>query len=145
MGMFVRSKLVLGSIGTVIIVIIVILALVAWPASSARGYFYGGRCACGHEIFVRIVGDGLFNYSPGHGVPEHRSFNLRPQRDGWDIMSLPRSDRYWSSLEGENKVLGRVQFREGALWESWGSGTNWARLPRVHNVLRVWRPKLLRE
>lgn len=28
--------------------------------------------------------------------------------------------------------------RGGDLWESWGVKTNWVRLPRVHNMWRVW-------
>jgi hypothetical protein len=140
--MSVRSKLVLSGVG---VVLVVILTIVAWPVFRAGGYFYRGRCACGHDIFVRIVGDGLFTYSPGHGVPEHRSVNLRAEAEGWAIIGLPHGGQYWSPTEGENEVLGHIRFREGSLWECWGNGTNWTRLPKVHNVLRVWWPKLLKE
>ena len=33
-------------------------------------------------------------------------------------------------LEPEDKVLARFRLGDGALYESWGSGTNWHRLPR---------------
>ncbi len=97
----------------------------------------------GNDCYVRIQGDGYFSYSPGHEVPEYRKFTLRRTADGWDVMGLPHSDRYWSPLEGENKVIGRLRFRNGALYESWGSSTNWTRLPRAYNVWRIWLAKLL--
>lgn len=140
--MCVRSKLVVSSIGAVVIVLV---AVAAWPAFRLHGYFYQGRCGCGHDIFVRIQGDGLFRYSPGHGVPEYRAFRLRALSDGWDIMGVPHGGAYWSPSEGQTSVLGHIRFRDGALWESWGSSTNLMRLPRVRNILRVWWPKLLRE
>ena len=121
------------------------LAPVAWSALGTGGYFYDGRCICGHDCYVRIQGDRYFSYSPGHGVPEHQKFTLRRSADGWDIMGLPHSDMYWSPLEGEDKVIGRIRYHGGALYESWGSSTNWSRLPRAYNVWRIWAAKLLKE
>jgi len=114
------------------------MAPVAWLALGRGGYFYAGRCVCGHDCYVRIRGDRYFSYSPGHEVPEYRKFALRHTADGWDVMGLPHSDVNWSPLEGENKVIGRLHFRDGALYESWGGCTNWTRLPRAHDVWRVW-------
>lgn len=112
-------------------------------AKGNGGYFVGGRCACGNDIFIRVEGDGYFKYSPGHGVPERRSFTVHWHNSEGDVMGLPHSDMYWSPLEGENKVIGRLRFHEGALFESWGSSTNWTRLPRVYNPYRIWIAKLL--
>jgi hypothetical protein len=119
------------------------LASVARFALGTGGYFYSGRCVCGHDCYVHIQGDGYFSYSPGHEVPEYRKFKLRRTADGWDVMGLPHSDMYWSPLEGENRVVARLYFRDGALYESWG--TNWNRLPRVYNVWRIWAAKLLKK
>jgi hypothetical protein len=137
-----RRKLVLASLGAAVIVF---GAPVAWSALGTRGYFREGRCACGNDIFVRILGNGYFSYSPGHEVPEHRKFTVRRNSDGWDIMGLPHSDMYWSPLEGEDKVIGHLRFRGGALYESWGSSTNWMRLSRAYNVWGIWAAKLLKK
>jgi hypothetical protein len=140
--MTIRQKLVFAGGGAAVAVV---LAPVAWSALGTGGYFYDGRCACGHDCYVRIQGDGYFSYSPGHEVPEHRKFTLRRSADGWDVMGLPHSDMYWSPLEGEDKVIARLRYRDGALYESWGGSTNWNRLPRAYNVWRIWAAKLLRE
>lgn len=121
------------------------LAPVAWSTLGTAGYFCSGRCVCGYNCYVRIRGDGYFSYSPGHGVPEYRKFTLRRNADGWDIMGLPHSDMDWSPLVGENKVIGRIRFRGGALYESWGNSANWSRLPRAYNVWPIWAAKLLKE
>jgi len=137
-----RRKLVLASLGAALIAF---LAPVAWSALGTHGYFCEGRCVCGNDVFVRIRGDGDFKYSPGHGVPEYCAFALRAQGDEWEIMGLPHSDLYSSPLEGENKVIARIRFHDGALYESWGSSGNWTRLPRVNNIWRVWCAKLLKQ
>ena len=137
-----RQQLVIGGFGAALIVF---MAPFAWSAFGAHGYFYQGRCACGNDVFVRIQGDSYLKYSPGHGVPEHRAFALRAGPDGWDVMGLPQSDRYWSPLEGKDKVMAHLWLRDGALYESWGSSTNGVRLPRVYNIWKVWFAKLLRQ
>jgi hypothetical protein len=121
------------------------VAPIAWSAFGTHGYFYAGRCICGHDSFIRIQGDGYFKYSPGHGVPEQRAFTLRPRDGGWEALGLPHSDRYWSPLEGEDKVIGQLRLRDGALYESWGRSTNWDRFPRAYNIWRIWVAKLLKE
>jgi hypothetical protein len=135
-------KLVLASLGAALIVL---GAPVAWSAFGTHGYFYAGRCICGHDSFVRIHGDGYFKYSPGHGVPEERAFTLRPRDGGWDVMGVPHSDLYWSPSEGENRVIAHIRLRDNALYESWGSSDNWTRLPRVYNIWGVWWAKLLKQ
>jgi hypothetical protein len=135
-----RQKLVTAGFG---VALAVFVTPIVWSAFGTHGYFYAGRCICGHDSFVRIQGDGYFKYSPGHGVPEERAFTLRPRDGGWDVMGLPHSDLYWSPLEGENRVIARIQFRDSALNESWGSSTNWTRLPKVYNIWRVWWAKLV--
>lgn len=123
----------------------IFVAPIAWSAFSMHGYFYVGRCICGHDSFVRIQGDGYFKYSPGHGVPERRAFKLRPRDGGWEVLGLPHSDLYWSPLEGEDRVIARLRLGDGALYESWGTSTNWTRLPRAYNIWRVWWAKLLKQ
>ena len=137
-----RQKVIIAALA---VVLAVFVAPIAWSAFGTRGYFYDGRCVCGHDCFVRIQGDGYFKYSPGHGVPEHREFTLRPRDGGWEVLGLPHSDLYWSPLEGEDKVIARLRFRDGALYESWGSTTSWKRLPRAYNIWRIWVAKLLKE
>jgi hypothetical protein len=68
-------------IGAAIVLGVVLVSSIVFTAVAAggtRGYFEGGRCVCGHDIFIRVEGNGYFKYSPGHGVPEHRSFTVRP-------------------------------------------------------------------
>jgi hypothetical protein len=139
-----RQKLILTGLGATFAVF-VFVAPIVWSASGKQGYFYSGRCLCGHDSFVRIQGDGYFNYSPGHGVPETRSFSLRPRDDGWDLFGRPHSDAYWSPLEGEDKVIAHIRFHDGALFESWDNGAHWRRLPRAYNVWRIWVAKLLKQ
>jgi hypothetical protein len=107
-----RQKLIIAGLGGALTVFV---APIAWSAFGTRGYFYAGRCICGHDSFVRIQGDGYFTYSPGHGVPEDRAFRLRPREHRWDVLGLPHSDMYWSPLEGEDRVIARLRFRDGAL------------------------------
>ena len=137
-----RQKLIIASLGTALTVFV---SPIAWSAFGTRGYFYAGRCICGHDSFIRIQGDGYFTYSPGHGVPEQRAFTVRPREVGWDVLGLPHSDMYWSPLEGKDKVIARLLLRDGALYESWGSSTNWQRLPKAYNIWRIWAAKLLKE
>ena len=137
-----RRKLIVATFGAVLAVF---LAPTAWSMFGTHGYFCEGRCVCGHEVFVRIKRDGYFSYSPGHEVPEHRDFTLRRTSDGRDVMGSPHSDWYWSPLEGENKVVARLRYRDGALYESRGGTTNWNRLPRAHNVWSIWVAKLTKE
>ena len=137
-----RPKIIISGLGAALVVFV---APIAWSALGTHGYFYAGRCICGHDSFVRIQGDGYFTYSPGHQVPEHRAFALRPREDGWEVLGLPHSQMYRSPLEGEDKVIAHVRFRDGALYETWGSSTNWTRLPKAYNVWRIWAAKLLKE
>jgi hypothetical protein len=137
-----RRKVIIAGLGAVLAVF---LAPIAWSAFGTHGYFYDGRCVCGHDCFIRIEGDGYFKYSPGHGVPEHRAFSLRPHDGEWELVGLASSDRFWSPLQGEEKVVARLRLRDGALYESWGGTTNWVRRPRVYNIWQVWAAKLLKE
>jgi hypothetical protein len=137
-----RRKLIISVLG---LAIALFLVPIIWSALCQPSYFCEGRCACGNDIFVRIQGDGYFRYSPGHGVPEHRAFRLRAREGGWEILGLSHSDLFWSPLEGEDKVIGRVHYQGNALYESWGGSANWMRLPRVYNVWRVWAAKLLKQ
>ena len=133
-------------IGAAITLGVTLVSPIIYTAVSARGtggYFDGGRCACGNDIFIRVEGDGYFKYSPGHGVPERRSFAVHWHNGVGDVMGLPHSDLYWSPMEGENKIIGRLRFRDGTLFESWGSSTNWTPRSRVYNPYRIWIAKLL--
>jgi hypothetical protein len=101
------------------------------------------RCVCGHITLYRLTKDGIYSYSPGHGVPESLRFKIRAHDAQWDIMGLPHSDVYASPLDGENRVIGHLKVSNGSLYQSWGSSTNWARYPRVLNPYRVWYCKLV--
>ena len=137
-----RQILVLTGLGAAVAVVV---APIAWSAFGTHGYFYQGRCICGHDIFVRIQGDGYYSYSPGHGESEHRAFAVRRRGDEWDVFRPPDSAMFRYPSEPEDKVLARIRLGDGALYESWGTGTNWQRLPRVYNIWRVWAAKLLQE
>jgi len=137
-----RGKLIITGFGALCAVFV---APIAWSAFGTNGYFYAGRCICGHDSFVRIQGDGYFKYSPGHGVAEDRAFTIRRRANGWDLLIPPHSAMFSSPLDGQDKVIAHLSFRDGALYESWGSSTNWERLPKAYNIWRIWVPKLLRE
>jgi hypothetical protein len=130
------------ALGPVLALVLLPIALSAFSSRSPHIYYEGGRCACGHDTFIRVTKDGYFQYSPGHGVPEHRSFTIRPHDGEWEVLGLPHSDMYWSPLEGEDKVIARLRIHDGALYESWGGSTNWTRRARVINPYRVWFAKL---
>ena len=119
------------------------LVLTVLPTGGAHVYYDDGRCVCGHDTFIRISSNGYFKYAPGHGVPERREFSVRPHGDEWEVLGLPHSAWSWSPLEGEDKVIARVRIRDGALYESWGSSTNWTRHARIHNPYRIWIAKLM--
>ncbi len=114
----------------------------ALSGGGTHGYFEAGRCLCGHDCFIHIRDDGYYQYSPGHGVPEHRSFAIRPHGGEWEILGLPHSEMFWSPLEGEDKVIARFQIRDGALFTAWGNSNNWTRHARVYNPYRIWIGKL---
>jgi hypothetical protein len=78
-------------------------------------------------------------------MPEHRAFTIRAAKDGWEVLRNPDPDPDWSPFFGENEVVARIRFSDGALYESWGSGTDWRRLPKVHNIWRVWWAKLVKK
>jgi hypothetical protein len=136
-------KWIVGAVIMLGLVLISPIVFTALSGNSTHGYFEGGRCLCGHDSFIRIEGGGYFQYSPGHGVPERRSFNVRLHGEEWEVLGHPLSDTYGSALQGEGEVLARLRFREGALFEAWGSGTNWTRHARVYNPYRVWIAKWL--
>ena len=115
-----------------------------WSTCTTHAYFYEGRCACGHNCYARIAGDGLFKYSPGHGVPEYRAFELRPRGGEWDIMGLPHSP-FYSPLEGPDKVIGRLKLQDGALCCNWSGGTAWIRFSRVYNPWPIFLAKVLED
>ena len=131
-------------VAIITLTILAFLPLVFKSVSTPGGgvYYEGGRCICGHDIFIRIQGDGYFHYSPGHGVPEYKAFTIRSHDGEWEVLGLPHSDLYSSPLEGENRVIARLRIHEGALYESWDGGINWARHARVLNPYRVWIAKL---
>jgi hypothetical protein len=132
-------KIAIAAAGTLLVIF---LAPIAWSAFGTRGYFDGGRCTCGNPIFNRIGDDGYFSYSPGHGVPEHRTFAARRNDTGWDLLELPAPGGF-ASVIAEGSVVARVRLEGSALYESWGSQTNWTRHSRVYDVWRVWIPELL--
>ncbi len=118
---------------------------IIWSSCTTHAYYYEGRCACGHNCYARIAGDGLFRYSPGHGVPEYRAFTLRPRAGQWDIMGLPHSPTYYSALEGPDKVIGQLKFHNGALCQKWSQGNAWVEYPRVHNPWPILLAKIVED
>jgi hypothetical protein len=114
------------------------------------GYFYEGRCMCGHEIFIHLKGDGYFSYSPGHGAPEHRIFTLKPVNgpdiSEWEASSDESTFGNTWTLPGEQRPTMHIRIENGALVQyyprnEYSAGYK-ARLPRVHNVWRIWFPQL---
>jgi hypothetical protein len=97
----------------------------------------------GDDIFIHIVGNRYFNYSPGHGVPERLSYNLRQRGDEWEMLALAPPPNAWAPIR-EGEVIARLKIRDGALYECW-SGANWTRIPRVYNPYRIWIAKLFKK
>jgi len=140
MPMTTRRKFTILGVGAALAIF---AAPVVWSAVSTHAYFYVGRCAGGHCIFVRIRCDGYFSYAPGHGVPESRDFKVRRTVEGWELLGrrLPLCDD--SPPEGEDTVVAYLRLRRGgALYSSWDAGRNWQRFPRVYNIWRLWAAKL---
>jgi len=133
------------AIGIVSLATILLLpiAYTAFFAHGTNAYFECGRCMCGHDIFVHVVGDRYYHYSPGHGHPEYLCYNLRQRGDGWEMLALAPPPYAWTSFR-EGEVVARLKIHDGAIYECW-SGTNWTRFPRVYNPYRIWIAKLLKE
>jgi hypothetical protein len=139
-GMTIKQKLTFVTAGTALALLFAILVAGAISFNGSGVYYERGRCSCGHPIFIRIAGDGYFSFSPGHGVAEHREYNLRRNNGGWDKLALPPPDGFESVIK-EGSIVGRVRLENGALYETWG--TNWVRCPRVYNNWRLHIAKLL--
>jgi hypothetical protein len=156
-----------------LLAVVAVLAIVLLPpvlSSVNGGWFYAYRCACGHPVYVHVKGDGLFGYSPGHGVPEHRNANLRRRADGgWDVLALaPDSGSGMVAIISDapkaGSVCSRMRIRGGTLYEeSFRDGssaprvylspnepldlpavrqTNETRYSRVYNPWPIWLAQL---
>jgi|ERR1043166_1349180 hypothetical protein len=127
-----RAKL-LG--GVVAAVLAAVLSVTLYATTDARAYYIQGRCVCGHNGYVRIVGTDYLSYSPGHGMPEHLSFIARPRGDGWDLIRPPvPPGQYWEPFT--NSTVTRVRIHDGGLYVDDGTHTN--RLPKVLNPWPIW-------
>jgi hypothetical protein len=109
-----------------LLAVVAMLAIVLLPpvlSSVNGGWFYAYRCACGHPVYVHVKGDGLFGYSPGHGVPEHRDANLRRRADGgWDVLAIASDNGneiygIMSDAPKAGSVCSRMRIRGGTLYE----------------------------
>ncbi len=140
--MRIRGKILIVCVGALLIAA---FAPLVWSARGTTGYFYDGRCACGHNCYVRIQGHAYLKYSPGHQVPEHRAFTLRPTADGWDLLGLPHSDTYWSPLEGEAKSSRTYDSVAETCTKHGGTALNQTRLTKVYNPWPIWAAKLLKQ
>ncbi len=121
---------------------------IAFPALwsyGGTGYFDRGRCACGHPIYVRLVDDGCYDYSPGHGVPEHRAFTVRPNGKDWDMYKFPDPDLGYFSQIGETGLVAHVWIEKGQLCERWSGRAPVVRYSRVYNPWPIWCAKILNE
>jgi hypothetical protein len=136
------QKLIFVSVGAALVVLV---APVAWSAFGTHGIFVAVvvlvamMCSCGFSATAT---------SSIHPVTACQSIGpsqFAPVGDEWEVMGLPLSDLYSSPLEGQGRVVARIRFRDGALYESWGGTTNWTYLPKVHNIWRVWWEKLLKQ
>jgi hypothetical protein len=108
------------------------------------GWFEHGRCICGHTVYVHLHGDGYFTYAPGHGVPEHRDYNIRHNGSDFDVVALRPPDWAFSPTP-EGKIVARLRVKNGAVYECWSSTTNWTCLKPVPAPFRIWLAKLLKE
>lgn len=138
------QKLMIAAVATVMLALLAPTVFTVLTARGTSGYFHDGRCMCGHECFIRIEGDGYFQYSPGHGMPEQRVFALRSHNGEWEMLALRPRDDAWSPVE-EGKVVARLRFQGGALYKSWSGTTNWTRHARVYNKWPIWLAELRSE
>ena len=124
----------------------VLLLLGVFTVISSRYYEdRGARCLCGYEGLIQIKDDGYYRISPGHGVPASLAYKLRPDKDGWEMLSvrLPGEGTLWMSPAStpEGTVVGRMRFQGGDLWTADIGSTNWTRHARVYNLWRIWGPE----
>ena len=128
------------------IVITVLFAPIVYMALLSRsdcGYFADTRCICGHNCYIHIKSDGYHQYSPGHQVPEHRSFDLRRGQNGeWELLALAPPAGAWSPV-AEGDVVARIRFHDKAMYMAW-SGNNWERHARIYNPWPIWIAQVLR-
>ena len=120
-----------------------LLLLVVFAGISPFGfrlYYADVRCACGYDSYIGIRGDGYFLYTPGHGDPPQRVYNLRPSDGVWEkVLMGQRSDgTFGSQGPAEETVVGRLRFQGGALWEQRAGQTNWTRQARIYNPGPIW-------
>ena len=118
----------------------------ALSVHGPQGYFDGGRCACGHRIYIRLADDGYWTYSPGHEVSEHRSYALRPNTNGWDLIRVsdPKYDEVYFQM-APTGLVGVAWIDKGELCEKWGNNARVMRFTRVYNPWPIWWAKLLEE
>jgi len=140
------SKLLLAAASLATVVFLLPVALAVLSPHGTACYFDGGRCACGHRIYLRLVGDGFYDYSPGHGVPEYRKFTLRPNTNGWDVIRVndPRYDEVYSQLSPTG-VVAQAWIDKGELCERWSTSSRVLHYARIYNPWPIWLGKLLRQ
>src|SRR5690242_1373932 len=113
--------------GLIVAMLLTLLAIglyVGLSRSHLGGWFDGYQCACGLSVYIHVKGDRYFQYAPGHHMPEHLCYNLRPHGDEWEAVEIRRPESAWSSLTKEGDVVARLRLSEGALYESWSGSTN---------------------
>jgi hypothetical protein len=140
------SKLLLAATGFAAAVVLLPVALAVLSPRSTACYFDGGRCACGHRIYLRLAGEGYYDYSPGHGVQEYRKFTLRPNTNGWDVIRVndPRYDEVYSQL-APTGLVAQAWIDKGELCERWGTSSRVLRYSRIYDPWPIWWAKLLPE
>jgi hypothetical protein len=141
-----KTKRLLVSTSLAVAVFLLPVLFTAVPDPGRTGYFDGGRCACGHPIYIRVSNDGYWTYSPGHDVSEHRSYALRPNTNGWDIIRVsdPRYDEVYIQM-APTGVVGQAWIEKAELCERWGASQRVMRFSRIYNPWPIWWAKLINE
>ena len=110
--------------------------LEAWThRGQIRGYYDcpGVVCGCGHSLFTYIDGDGYYDYVPGHGPSGlERIGTLHATPDGWTV-----------TRDRDGVVAFHLRIRNGDVYNSGKSLTNWFKEERVYNPYRLWIPRVL--
>ena len=120
------------ALGISLLIFVAPMVFAYFRPRGLAGYYQIGSmtCACGHIPFTRITEDEYCVYLPAHNSTSF-AYRLRKQGSEWVATQDPTPTNSF-----------RLRVRDGEVYCSDFSGTNWYHKERVYNLWRVWIPRL---